>query len=76
MIKYFELNKRYKFEINDLISAIYLVCAVLGMSGINPTPLFAVGSAIGFVTCFSAHRINLIVLNTALLALNIFNLFS
>lgn len=76
MIKYFELNKPYKFEINDLISAIYLVCAILGMNGINPTPLFAIGSAIGFATCFSARRINLVVLNTALLALNIFNLFS
>lgn len=76
MIKFFELNQKYKFEVNDLISLIYLICACLGIAGADPTPLFAVGSLIGFVTCFSAHRINLVVLNTALLALNIFNLFS
>ena len=74
MKEFFQLNQPYKFEINDLIALIYLCCAVLGMCGINPTPLFAIGSAIGFVTCFSARRINLVVLNTALLVLNIYNL--
>ena len=76
MVKFFELNRQYQFDINDLISAIFLVAAVLGMSGGNPTPFFAVGSAIGFATCFKARRINLIVLNGALLALNIFNILS
>lgn len=76
MVKFFELNKKYQFDINDVISAIFLVAAVLGMTGGNPTPFFAVGSAIGFATCFKARRINLIVLNGALLALNIFNIFS
>lgn len=76
MVKFFELNKKYQFDINDLTSAIFLVAAVLGMTGGNPTPFFAVGAAIGFATCFKARRINLVVLNGALLALNIFNIFS
>ena len=76
MIKFFELNQKYKFEINDLIAVIFLIAAILGMSGGNPTPFFAVGSLIGFIACFSARRINIVVLNGALLILNIFNIFS
>jgi hypothetical protein len=76
MVKFFELNKKYQFDINDLTSAIFLVAAVLGMTNGNPTPFFAVGSAIGFATCFKARRINLIILNGSLLALNIFNILA
>lgn len=73
MKNFFELNKPYRFEINDIIALIYCACAVIGMMGINATPLFLIGSAIGFATCFSAHRINLVALNGALFALNLFN---
>ena len=73
MKKFFELNKKYQFEINDIIATIYLLCTILGMMEINVVPLFLIGSAIGMATCFSAHRINLVVLNGALFLLNIVN---
>ena len=68
---FFGLNTRYKFEINDLIATIYLLCAVFGISGLNVTPLFLIGSVLGFVTCFSGRKINLVVLNGALFLLNL-----
>ena len=73
MKNYFELNRPYRFEINDLIALIYCACAVIGIMGINATSLFLIGSAIGFVTCFTAHRINLVALNGALFVLNLVN---
>lgn len=74
MKKFFELNKPYKFDPTDLTALIYLVCAVLGMMGYNVTPLFCVGAVIGTAFCWQARRINLVVLNVALLVFNIFNL--
>jgi hypothetical protein len=41
--------------------------------GINATPLFLIGSAIGVATCFKARRINLVALNLALFILNLVN---
>ena len=73
MIKFFELNKRYEFDITDVTSLIYVVCAVLGIMGGKPTVLFTVGSLIATAFCWQARRINLIVLNVALLVLNLFN---
>ena len=73
MKKFFELNKPYKFEINDIIALLYVVCAVIGIMGINATPLFLIGSGIGLITCFKAHRINLVALNGALFILNLVN---
>ena len=74
MRKYFNLNRPYEFDINDIVAAIYLVCAILGIMEINATPLFFIGSAIGVVTCAAAHKINLVVLNGALFVLNAVNL--
>lgn len=73
MTKFFELNKPYHFEINDLIAVIYVACAILGVLEINATPLFLIGSAIGVATCFSARRINLVALNGSLFLLNLVN---
>ena len=74
MKKFFELNKPYKFDPTDLTALIYLVCTVLGMMGCNVTPLFCVGAVIGTAFCWQAHRINLVVLNVALLVFNLYNL--
>ena len=74
IIEYFELNKKYKFDITDITSIIYVICAVIGIMGGNPTVLFTVGSLIATAFCWQARRINLIVLNVALLILNLFNL--
>ena len=73
MRNFFELNKPYRFDINDIIATIYVACAVIGIMGINATPLFLIGSVIGVVTCFKARRINLVALNGALFILNLVN---
>ncbi len=68
---FFELNKPYKFDPTDLTATIYVLCTVLGIMGMNVTPLFLLGSAIGTAFCWQAHRINLVVLNVALFVLNL-----
>ena len=74
MKKYFELNRPYEFDPTDLTAIIFTVCSVLGIAtSINITPLFLLGSLIGFATCFKARRINLIALNGSLLILNLVN---
>ena len=75
MKKFFELNKPYQFDINDVVALIYVVCAVMGICGMNATPLFLLGSIIGFITSLSAHRINLLLINGAFIALNAVNIF-
>lgn len=71
MRKYFNLNKPYEFDINDIVALLYVACAVVGIIGLNPTPLFLIGSTIGVVTCYKAHKINLVVLNGSLFILNL-----
>ena len=74
MKKYFELDKPYKFDPTDLTAIIFTACSVLGIAtSINITPLFLLGSIIGFTTCFKARRINLVALNGSLLVLNLVN---
>jgi len=68
---FFELNRPYKFDPTDLTATIYLLCTVLGIMGMNVTPLFLLGSAIGTAFCWQAHRLNLVVLNVALFVLNL-----
>lgn len=68
---FFELNKPYKFDPTDLTATIFVLCTVLGIMGMNVTPLFLLGSAIGTAFCWQAHRINLVVLNVALFVLNL-----
>ncbi len=69
--KYFELSQPYKFDPTDLTALIYLFCAVFGSIGYNVTPLFLIGSLISTTFCWQARRINLIILNIALLGLNL-----
>lgn len=68
---YFELNQKYKFDVTDLTAFIYVLCTILGIIGVNVTPLFLIGSAIGTAFCWQARRINLIVLNGSLFVLNL-----
>lgn len=67
---FFELSKSYQFDITDITATIYVFCAVLGITGGNPTIPFFIGSAISVAFCWQTRRINLIVLNVALFALN------
>jgi hypothetical protein len=72
--KFFELNKPYEFDPTDLTAIIFLVCSVLGIfTTVNITPLFLMGSIVATVFCLPCRRINLLVLNGSLLALNIVN---
>ena len=64
-------NEKYKFDATDITATIYVVCAIIGIIGGNPTPLFLIGSAISTAFCWQARRINLIVLNVALFVLNL-----
>ena len=61
---------KYQFDINDLISVIYVVCVVGIISGLNMTPLFFIGCVVSFIACFKAKRINLVVMNLAFVILN------
>lgn len=70
---YFELKGGYKFDVTDITALIYTACAVGAILGANMTALFLLGSIIGTIFCFKARRINLIVLNVALLVLNLYN---
>ena len=71
--EYFNLNRAYEFDITDITAFIYTICAIGAILGANMTALFLVGSVIGTLFCFKARRINLIVLNVALLVLNLYN---
>lgn len=74
MKKFFELDKPYKFEVTDLTAIIYTLAAGVGMSGGNPTILFCIGAVIGTAFSWQARRLNVVLLNVALLVLNIYNL--
>lgn len=70
---WFELNQKYKFEVTDLTTLIYILCTILGIIGINITPLFLIGSIIATAFSWQGHRINLVVLNVSLFLLNLIN---
>ena len=72
-INYFNLNKPYEFDITDVVAPIYALCAFGIMLGLNMNILFLIGSAIATATCFKARRLNLVILNAAMFALNVFN---
>ena len=73
MKQFFELTKPYRFDPTDLTACIYVVSSVLGISGLNPTIPFFIGSAISTAFCWQGKRINLVVLNLALFVLNLVN---
>ena len=73
MKKYFELNKPFKLEATDITALIYTICTILGIMGYNVTILFTIGAIIGTAFCWQARRINVIILNVALLVFNLFN---
>lgn len=74
LINYFELNRTYQFDITDITAFIYVVCAMGVMMGVNMTILFTIGATIATAFCWQARRINLVVLNVALWAMNVYNL--
>ena len=71
---WFELNRTYRFDVTDITALVYVLCAVLVMCGINATIPFFIGATIATAFCWQARRINLVVLNVALWAMNVYNL--
>lgn len=73
---YFNLNHAYEFDITDITAIIYTICAIGVMSGYDMTVLFFIGSAIATAFCLQARRLNLVLLNVALFAMNCYYLIS
>ena len=71
---YFNLDRPYEFDITDITAIIYAICAIGVMCGGDMTVLFFIGSAISTAFCFSARRLNLVLLNVALFVMNCYYL--
>ena len=67
---YFNLNRPYEFDITDITAIIYTICAVGVISGMNMTILFFIGSAIATAFCWQERRLNLVLLNVSMFAMN------
>lgn len=73
---YFNLNRPYEFDITDITAVIYTICAIGVILGTDMTVLFFIGSAIATAFCWQARRLNLVLLNVALFAMNIYYLIN
>ena len=71
---YFNLDRPYEFDITDITALIYTACAIGVMCGADMTILFFIGSAIATAFCLQARRINLVILNVSLFAMNCYYL--
>ena len=74
LINYFDLEHKYVFDITDITAIIYTICAMGVMLGCDMTVLFFIGSAIATAFCWQARRLNLVLLNVALFAMNCYYL--
>jgi hypothetical protein len=68
--QFFNLNRPYEFDITDITAIIYTICAVGVIGGMNMTILFFIGSAIATAFCWQARKLNLVLLNVAMFAMN------
>lgn len=73
---FFNLNRPYQFDITDITALIYTACAIGVMLGADMTVLFFIGSAIATAFCWQARRLNLVLLNVALFAMNCYYLIN
>ena len=74
LVKYFNLNHAYEFDITDITALIYTICAIGVIMGVDMTILFFIGSTIATAFCLQARRINLVILNVALWCMNLYYL--
>lgn len=74
--EYFNLNRPYEFDITDITAVIYTICAIGVILGTDMTVLFFIGSAIATAFCWQARRLNLVLLNVALFAMNCYYLIN
>ena len=73
---FFNLNRSYQFDITDITSIIYTLCAAGVIMGYDMTILFVIGAVISTAFCWQARKLNLILLNVSLLMMNLFYLFT
>lgn len=73
---YFNLDRPYEFDITDITAVIYTFCAIGVMLGADMTVLFFCGSLIATAFCWQARRLNLVLLNVALFAMNTYYLIN
>ena len=73
---FFNLNCPYEFDITDITCIIYTICAIGVMLGADMTVLFFIGSLIATAFCWQARRLNLVLLNVALFAMNTYYLIN
>ena len=73
---FFNLDRPYEFDITDITCIIYTICAMGVMLGADMTVLFFIGSAIATAFCWQARRLNLVLLNVALFAMNTYYLIN
>lgn len=71
---FFNLSKKYEFDVTDITALIYTACAIGIISGANMNIPFFIGSLIATAFSWQAHKVNLIGLNLSMLALNTYNL--
>ena len=69
---YFNLTRPYEFDITDITSIIYTICAIGVMMGADMTILFFIGATIATAFCWQARRLNLLLLNISLWAMNLY----
>ena len=74
IIDYFRLDHTYEVDITDITCIIYTACAIGVICGMDMTVLFFIGSAIATAFCWNARRLNLVLLNVALFAMNCYYL--
>ena len=71
---FFNLTRPYEFDVTDITSIIYTICAIGVIMGADMTILFFIGATIATAFCWQARKLNLIVLNGALWVLNMWSL--
>lgn len=76
IVDYFNLDHSYEFDVTDITAFIYTICAIGVMLGADMTVLFFCGSLIATAFCWQARRLNLVLLNVALFAMNCYYLIN
>ena len=71
---FFNLTRPYEFDITDITSIIYTICAIGVIMGADMTILFFIGATIATAFCWQARRLNLLLLNISLWAMNLYYL--
>ena len=67
---YFNLDRPYEFDVTDLTSVIYMICAIGVIAGANMTVLFFIGATIATAFCWQARKLNLVLLNVSMFMMN------